>query len=258
MVETNLFMESENHRITETVKNFSVLEYDRDLSVTELNAEQQYFASKMNIRKKQLAVRLEDSGVVLQAGAMQIMMGKIRVSTNVTGAMDLMKKMVGSKVTGETTIKPLYEGTGVVLLEPTYKHILLEEVENWQGGLVIEDGMFLSCSSTVNINVTGRNTVTRAVFAGEGLFNSILTGQGIVALESPVPRAELITIALTDDEVRIDGNMAVAWSNSLKLTVEKTTKTLVGSAVSGEGLVNVYRGTGKVWVAPVRGDKVRS
>ena len=31
----------------------------------------------------------------------------------------------------------------------------------------------------------------------------------------------------------------------------KTTKTLVGSAVSGEGLVNVYRGTGRVLMCPV-------
>ena len=32
---------------------------------------------------------------------------------------------------------------------------------------------------------------------------------------------------------------------------ERSTKTLIGSAVSGEGLVNVYRGTGKVLMSPV-------
>jgi hypothetical protein len=35
--------------------------------------------------------------------------------------------------------------------------------------------------------------------------------------------------------------MAIAWSASLEFTVERTTKTLVGSAASGEGLVNVYQ-----------------
>ena len=257
MIETNLFMESENHRITDSVGNFSILEYDRDLSVTEENAEYQYFASKMNIKKKQLAVKLEGDGAILQAGSMQIMMGHINVSTNVSGAVDLMKKVVGGAVTGETAIKPRYTGTGVVLLEPTYRHILLEDIEKWQGGMVIEDGMFLACSDSVDIKVVGRKTVSSAVLAGEGLFNTIMRGSGIVALESPVPKDELITIALTDDEVRIDGNQAVAWSDSLKMTVEKTTKTLVGSAVSGEGLVCVFRGTGRLWVAPVRGDKVR-
>ena len=45
--------------------------------------------------------------------------------------------------------------------------------------------------------------------------------------------------------------MAIAWSGSLEFTVERSGKTLVGSAASGEGLVNVYRGTGKVLLAPV-------
>ena len=38
---------------------------------------------------------------------------------------------------------------------------------------------------------------------------------------------------------------------TLDFTVERSGKTLVGSAASGEGLVNVYRGTGKVLLAPV-------
>ena len=57
---------------------------------------------------------------------------------------------------------------------------------------------------------------------------------------------------LQDDEVKIDGNMAVAWSKSLRFTVERSGKSLIGSAASGEGLVNVYRGTGKILMAPVR------
>ena len=62
---------------------------------------------------------------------------------------------------------------------------------------------------------------------------------------SNVPEEELIEIELENDELKIDGNLAVCWSSNLDFTVERTTKTLVGSAVSGEGLVNVYRGTGK-------------
>ena len=46
--------------------------------------------------------------------------------------------------------------------------------------------------------------------------------------------------------------MAIAWSNSLEFTVEKSTRSLLGSAVAGEGFVNVYRGTGKILMAPVR------
>ena len=78
-----------------------------------------------------------------------------------------------------------------------------------------------------------------------------LHGNGVVALESNVPEEELIVIELENDELKIDGNLAVCWSSNLDFTVERTTKTLVGSAVSGEGLVNVYRGTGRVLMSPV-------
>ena len=58
-------------------------------------------------------------------------------------------------------------------------------------------------------------------------------------------------ITLQEDVLKVDGNMAIAWSGSLNFTVERSGKSLVGSAASGEGLVNVYRGTGRVLLAPV-------
>ena len=70
-------------------------------------------------------------------------------------------------------------------------------------------------------------------------------------MESNVPEDELIEVILENDELKIDGNLAVCWSSNLEFTVERSTKTLVGSAVSGEGLVNVYRGTGRVLMCPV-------
>ena len=73
----------------------------------------------------------------------------------------------------------------------------------------------------------------------------------MLCLESPSPKEELIEIELVNDVLKVDGNMAIAWSGSLEFTVERSGKTLIGSAASGEGLVNVYRGTGRVLLAPV-------
>ena len=71
----------------------------------------------------------------------------------------------------------------------------------------------------------------------------------MVVLESNCPYEELVLIELKDDVVQLDGSMAIAWTSSLTFTVEKTTKSLIGSAASGEGFVNVYRGTGKILAA---------
>ena len=73
---------------------------------------------------------------------------------------------------------------------------------------------------------------------------------GAFCIESECPKEELIEITLQDDVLKVDGNYAFAWSGSLNFTVERSGKSLIGSAASGEGLVNVYRGTGKVLMMP--------
>ena len=180
------------------------------------------------------------------------MNGNIGVRTNVKGAGDFFGKMVKGAVTGESAVKPVYEGKGIIALEPTYKYLILCDVGLWgAAGVTIEDGMFLACEGGVNVGITSRKNLSSAVLGGEGLFNVNLKGNGVAVLESNVPEEELIEIELQNEELKIDGRQAICWSTSLDLTVERTTKTLIGSAASGEGLLNVFRGTGKVLMSPV-------
>lgn len=228
---------------------FKVIEHQKDLSVAPYNAVTEYFASKMNLRRRQVMIELNNSGCILQAGAMQWISGSVDVSSGIKGVGNFLGKAVKAKVTGETISKPEYKGTGFVMLEPTYKYILLIDVSKW-GSIVLDDGLFLACDDTLSQNIVARSNISSAVFGGEGLFNLSLSGNGILACESPVPMDELIQINLQNDVMKIDGNMAVAWSGSLDFTVEKSTKSLIGSAASGEGLVNVYRGSGSILMAP--------
>ena len=229
---------------------YQVFEHEKDLSVAPGEAITAYFSSEMNVRKRQVLVNMNGNSVILQAGAMQWMLGDLNMGSGVKGVGNLLGKMVSSKVTGETTIKPEYTGEGILMLEPTYKHIILLDVAEWNGAVVLDDGLFLACDSTLQQKVVARSNVSSAVLGGEGLFNLSLRGEGIAVLESSVPQAELIELELNDDVVKIDGNMAIAWSDSLQFTVEKAGKSLLGSAVSGEGFVNVYKGTGKILMAP--------
>lgn len=246
-------LENNNRKITKSVGNFHVLEYIQDASVSPMNAIDEYFMSKMNVRRRQVVIDIDrDHSAVIQAGAMQWMGGNVQATSGVKGIGDLFGKAIKGAVTKETAVKPEYVGEGILVLEPTYKYILLQDVSMWGvNGMTIEDGMFLACDSRVKRNVVARKNLSSAVLGGEGLFNMSLHGSGVVALESNVPEEELIVIELENDELKIDGNLAVCWSSNLDFTVERTTKTLVGSAVSGEGLVNVYRGTGRILMSPV-------
>jgi uncharacterized protein (AIM24 family) len=252
MVKTNIMQETDCRKIVAQQGCFTLVEYLKDVSVNHYSAASEFYAAQMGVRKRQVVCNLNGNGIVVQAGAMQWTSGQIESVTNIKGAGDFAKKLLASKATGETAVKPRYRGFGTVVLEPTYKHVLFVDVASW-GGLVVEDGLFYACDDTVNLSVVARSNVSSAVLGGEGLFNTCLSGMGTVVLESPVPREELVVMELTEptDEVKIDGNMAIAWSNSLKFTVERSGKSLLGSAASGEGLVNVYRGVGKILMAPV-------
>lgn len=255
MVTIRNLLDNSNVNVVDQKGNIQILEYLQDKSVDAANAMYEYFASKMNSRKRQALITLQQEGFVISAGAMQWIAGDVSAGTDVKGVGDLFGKALRGAVSKESVVKPRYYGTGYLMLEPTYKYLIIEDIGAWRDGMVLDDGLFLGCQDQIQQKTVARKSVSSALLGNEGLFNLSLVGNGYAIIESPVPREELIEIELQNDEIRIDGNYAVAWSASLSFTVEKTTKSLVGSAASGEGLVNVYRGTGRVLIAPVEASR---
>ena len=251
MFQISNFTNNDDIRVLDSAGPFTVIEYLRDLSVMPNNAAAAYFCNAMNVRKRQVVCDLSKARVTVQSGAMQWMVGNVKAVTGIKGVGDFFGKAVRGKVTGESAIKPEYTGDGVMVLEPTYKHLLLLNLEDWNGSVVLDDGLFLACDSSIRQKAVMRSNFSSAVAGNEGLFNLGLSGNGVVCLESVCPKEELVEITLQDDVLKVDGNMAIAWSGSLDFTVERSGKSLIGSAASGEGLVNVYRGTGKVLLARV-------
>ncbi len=252
MYNVNNFENNDDVLVLDEKGCFKIAEFQRDLSVNHETAMNAYYAAKMNVKRRQVICELEHSNVTIQAGAMQWMVGDVQATTGLKGVGDFFGKAIRSQVTKESAIKPEYTGSGTLVLEPTYKYILLIDVREWNNSIVIEDGLFLACESSLKHKAVMRSNVSSTLAGGEGLFNLSINGEGVLCLESNCPKEELIEIELKDDVLKVDGNMAIAWSGSLDFTVERSGKSLIGSAASGEGLVNVYRGTGRVLLAPVK------
>ena len=208
-------LNNENINVIDKKEGMRVLEYVTDLSVNPNSAVTSYFAHKMNVRKRQVLVEVNNNEYTLSAGSMQWTLGNIEMTSDVKGVGDFFGKAIKGAVTKEAAVKPKYKGNGIIMLEPTYRHIILEDLAEWPTGIVLDDGMFLACESTVQQDVVMRSNLSSAVFGREGLFNLKLSGNGVVALESYVPRDELIEITLENDTLKVDGNFAVAWSGSL-------------------------------------------
>lgn len=245
----NFLGENDNLEVVERNGIFTVFSHSQDLSVFPSTAQTAYYMSVMGCVPKQVVINLRNNAVRLAPGAMQFMMGNVSQETGVTGLGDLAGKMLKSKMTGDAPIKPLYKGSGIIVTEPTYMYPIIEDVAAW-GGLVCDDGMFICCDDEVKDTISARSNISSAALGKEGLFNLKLVGNGLAVLRSRCPREELYELVLENDCVKIDGNMAVCWSDDLQFTVERSGKSLIGSAASGEGLVNVYRGSGKILMAP--------
>ncbi len=92
-----------------------------------------------------------------------------------------------------------------------------------------------------------------ALFGGEGWFQTRIRGTGICVLESPVPADEVLRIDLKGETLQVDGNFALMRTGRIDFSVEKSTRSLLGTITGGEGLLQTFRGTGSVWLAPARG-----
>lgn len=225
-----------------------VLEYQKLKGLTDINsASTIYFMEKQNIRAKQIAIYLSQDSVKLEPGAMSYFKGNIEMVSGVTAG-NVLGRVFSGMVTGESIAQPEYRGTGTIVLEPSFKHFLILEMHDED--IIVDKGMFYCAQSSVDVRPIAQKNISSALMGGEGIFQIQLRGTGLVALECAVPSCEIDIVELKNETLKVDGNFAVLRTGNLEFTVERSAKTLLGSAVSGEGLVNVYRGTGSVWLAP--------
>ncbi|WP_304683276.1 AIM24 family protein [uncultured Clostridium sp.] len=224
-----------------------VLEYNKLQGSTDTSAAMDmYFMEQQNIKARQVAIYLNNDKVKVEPGAMSYFKGNLEMVSGVTPG-KLIGKMFSAAVTGESVAQPEYKGTGTVVLEPSFNHFLVLKID---GEVIVDKGMFYCAQGGVQVKPVFVKTISSAFAGGEGIFQISLKGKGIVVLESRVPVSEIDEIHLDNETLKVDGNFAILRSGNINFTVERSAKTLIGSAVSGEGLVNVYRGTGTVWLAP--------
>lgn len=202
------------------------------------------------IKLKQIRIMLEDSSVILEPEVLSYMKGDIEIRSKTVGVFGLGKKLLTSKLTGETVFKPTYSGSGEIFLEPSFGHFALVELEDDE--IIVDDGMFFACEEGVEVGVAVQKNISAALLGNEGLCQTKISGSGIVALEVPVPESEIFKCVLIDDTLKVDGNFAILRTGNIDFSVEKSSKSIVGSATSGEGFVNVYRGSGEVWLVPTK------
>lgn len=242
----------ENIRVIDSAENggtkIEIMEYQKLMGSTRTtSAVDLYYMEKQNMRARQIAVYLNNDKVSIEPGAMSYFKGQIEMVSGVTAG-NVLGRVFSSATTGEGVAQPEYRGTGLLVLEPSFKHFILLNME--KEDIIVDKGMFYCAQGGIDVKPVMMKNVSSALLGGEGIFQMRLTGSGLAVLECAVPTCEIDVVELNNETLKVDGNFAILRSGNIEFTVERSAKTLIGSAVSGEGLVNVYRGTGSVWLAP--------
>lgn len=189
-------------------------------------------------------VILNNETVRTEAGAMRSIQGGIQMESKAAGGGGL-GGLLKAAVTGESLFRPHYQGTGKLMLEPTLTSFFALQLQGEE--YILDRGAYWASDGSVEVTAR-RNQAMTALTSGEGLFQTSVKGHGTVIVQTPGP---IEVLDLQNGRLVVDGPYAVARSASLNYRMEKSTKSLIGSMTSGEGLVNVIEGSGRVYLSQV-------
>jgi len=198
-----------------------------------------------SIKKRDLVsyveAELDNESVRTEAGAMRYYQGPIQMESKMPSIGGFLK----SRLSGEKVFRPVYTGSGKLVLEPSFEHFFELKLEDQ--ACVLDRGAYWASDSGIETDIK-INKVSTSLLAGEGIIQTVVKGTGSVIVKAPGP---IEVIDLQDDRLVVDGSFAVARSTSLDFSIQQSTRSLLGTVTSGEVLVSVLQGTGRVYLSPI-------
>lgn len=209
-----------------------------------------YYANQTGLKLKQVRIVLNQGEAVAEAGTLHYMYGQLELDNPIGGVAGLGKAMLKKMLTNETAFMPRYRGIGEIYLEPSFGDFLIYQLNNET--IVADKGLFYCGEGSLTTGIAAQRNVSSAMLGGEGFFQTQIQGTGIGVFELPVPIDEVRCVQLNNETLKVDGNFALMRSGQIDFSVERSSKGLFGSLGSGEGLLQTFRGTGRVWLAPTQ------
>lgn len=188
--------------------------------------------------------KIENGSMVYHNGKVSIE-GKMN-SSGSGGIGGFLKAAARSAVSGEsffiTTAKGLDDGAQIAIAPATVGQVRALEIgqKQWR----INDGSFLACDKSVDYSMK-MQSLGKAVFGGTGgLFVMETSGSGTMLI---CAFGDIVEIEVGSGmPFSIDNTHVIAWESSLQYEI-KVASGMFGFT-TGEGLVNEFRGVGKVLI----------
>lgn len=229
------------------IVQYSVLKGSSDTRT----AETLFFAAHAGMRLKMVRIKLKNSKIRAEPGALYFMQGDLEIKASTGGG--VLKGLARKMVSGETFFVNEIHGTGTIYLEPTFGHFFLHRISENAPGVICDKGMFYAGTANLDVGAAVQKNISSALMGGEGWFQTSIKGNGIAVLFSPVPAEEVKKFDLNNEKLSVDGNFALMRTDGIEFRAEKSSKSWLASSVSGEGVLQTFSGSGSVWVAPTQG-----
>lgn len=187
-----------------------------------------------------LRITMHDEAVRTERRALSYLRGDIELRAPFPGVGEAVRCMIGH----QSLIRPQFSGSGELNLRASVGGYHIFDLEG--AGWVLERGAFWASDGAVRIGIF-RDPMLTSLWAGDGLINFRLhvRGEGQVALNAFGPVRE---ISVENYQVKVDGRLVIAWSDSLSYRMRRAAASLAGHYFSGHRWMRTYEGTGKVLI----------
>jgi len=190
---------------------------------------------------RQVRIDIRGEAVRARSGALSNYSGRVRFTPRLPGFGDAFR----SVFTREARIRPFYEGTGTIFLQPSLSGFHIFDVpagERW----ILEPGVYWASDSSVSLGLA-RDPFFASLWAGDGLFawKTTMTGPGRAAVNAPGP---VETIEIEDGEFRAQGRIVLGRTDGLRFSSHRSAR-FPRNFISGQSRMRVYTGTGRIMVA---------
>jgi uncharacterized protein (AIM24 family) len=201
---------------------------------------------------QQLVIHLNNSGAIIQKGALHWCMGQLTYDVYKTD--NRLKDIWVSLTTDMDYNAPVYKGTGMIYLEPRHKayflhytQIELSGSEQWE----LDDGVFQFCSDNVVLG-TKKLKFRQMVGSTDGRWRitlAALPGQNAKVVTSTSAPARVVELKKGETLIA-DCDLVKGFTRGIEEDYRKLGHLGKGG---GEGYVWVYGGEGKLLVSETDG-----
>lgn len=176
-----------------------------------------------------------------ESGAMLAMTPGLELEARTGG----LGKIVGRLLAGESVFQTRFvasRGPADLVLAPAAPGDV-QAIRLEGDAYLVTSGAFLAGSDGLEIN---SRTRLKNFFVGESLFMLRVSGSGLLLVSAfgAIHSAEL----LPGQSLVVDSGHLVAWSDTMDVQVGKATRSFLGSALSGEGIVATLTGPGVIYM----------